>query len=70
MAFRENCSFLVKNRSDQCERAKNEIKSKHNSEFGSFQKAVTNGDGAWMTRGRHSQNFIKITHLRKWCIFL
>ena len=42
---------------NQCERAKDEMRSKADSEFGSFRKAVTNGDGVWMTRGHHSQNF-------------
>ena len=42
---------------EQCERAKQEMKSKPDGDFGSFKKAVTNGDGAWMTRDHHSQNF-------------
>ena len=42
---------------EQCERAKAEMKSKPDDELGSFKRAVTNADGAWMTRGHHSQNF-------------
>ena len=47
---------------DQCDLAKGEMKSKPDDETGSFKRAVTNGDGAWMTRGSHSQNFT--FHLR------
>ena len=42
---------------EQCEIAKKEMKSKAATELGSFQNTVTNADGAWMTRGHHSQNF-------------
>ena len=42
---------------EQCERAKAEMKSIPDDELGSFKRAVTNADGAWMTRGHHSQNF-------------
>ncbi len=46
---------------EQCELAKEAMKeamkAKPNSELSSFQNAVTIADGAWMTRGHHSQNF-------------
>ena len=42
---------------EQCELAKQKMKEKPAAEFGSFQNAVTTADGAWLTRGHHSQNF-------------
>ena len=42
---------------EQCARAKAQMKSKPDEELGSFKRAVTNADGAWMTRGHFSQNF-------------
>jgi hypothetical protein len=42
---------------EQYKLAKEAMKAKPNSELGSFQNAVTIADGAWMTRGHHSQNF-------------
>ena len=39
---------------NQCEKVKDEMRSKPDSEFGGFRKAVTNGNGIWMTRGHHS----------------
>ena len=33
------------------------MKAAPSSEVGSWEKAVTEADGAWMTRGFHSQNF-------------
>ena len=42
---------------DQYAKAKAEMKSKPDDELGSFKRAITNADGAWMTRGHHSQNF-------------
>ena len=41
----------------QCEVAKQEMKNAPPDEIGSWQRAVTVADGAWMTRGHHSQNF-------------
>ena len=43
---------------EQCDKGKAEMKSKLDNELGSFRKDVTNADGAWMTWGHHSQNFI------------
>ena len=42
---------------EQCREAKEAMKQRPSSELGSFQNAVTIADGAWMTRGFHSQNF-------------
>ena len=42
---------------EQCELAKEQMKLKPVAELGSFKNAVTIADGAWMTRGFHSQNF-------------
>ena len=42
---------------EQCELAKQKMKEKPAAELGSFQNAVTTADGAWLTRGHHSQNF-------------
>ena len=53
---------------DQCERAKDELKSKPDDEIGSFKKAVTSADGVWMTRGHHSQNFSGTTSPMRYCI--
>ena len=41
----------------QCELAKKAMKLKPASEHDSFQNAITIADGAWMTRGYHSQSF-------------
>ena len=41
----------------QCEIAKEEMKKAPSGEIGSWDRAVTVADGAWMTRGHHSQNF-------------
>ena len=41
----------------QCELAKQEMKKAPPDEIGSWQRAVTVADGAWMTRGHHSQHF-------------
>ena len=41
----------------QCNLAKAEMKSKDPDELGSWQRAVTVADGAWLTRGHFSQNF-------------
>ena len=40
-----------------CTEARETRKKKNPSEYGSWKKAVTLADGAWMTRGHHSQNF-------------
>ena len=42
---------------EQCELGKKEMKAAPQDEIGSWKKAVTVADGAWMTRGFHSQNF-------------
>ena len=42
---------------EQCEIAKKEMKKAPSNEIGSWDRAVTVADGAWMTRGHHSQNF-------------
>ena len=39
-----------------CEEAKQEMKDLPRSELGSWSRAVTAGDGVWLTRGHHSQN--------------
>ena len=40
-----------------CEEAKIEMKSLNQDELGSWSRAVTSADGAWMTRGHFSKNF-------------
>ena len=40
-----------------CEEAKTEMKTMNQDELGSWSRAVTSADGAWMTRGHHSKNF-------------
>ena len=42
---------------EHCELAKQSMKEKPAARLGSFQNAVTTADGAWLTRGHHSQNF-------------
>ncbi len=42
---------------EQCDLAKEQMKAKPAAEIGSFENAVTTADGAWLTRGFHSQNF-------------
>ena len=42
---------------EQCDLAKNRMKAKAPTELGSWERAVTVADGAWQTRGHHSQNF-------------
>ena len=39
-----------------CQEAKEEMKAMKPSELGSWERAVTSGDAAWLTRGYHSQN--------------
>ena len=41
---------------EMCEAAKQEMKDMPQSELGSWSRAVTAGDGVWLTRGHHSQN--------------
>ena len=41
---------------EMCTAAKDEMKSQDPSTVGSWQRAVTTSDGAWLTRGRFSQN--------------
>ena len=41
---------------EMCEEAKQEMKDMDPSEIGSWERAVTMGDAAWLTRGFHSQN--------------
>ena len=40
-----------------CEEAKTEMQTMNQDELGSWSRAVTSADGAWMTRGFHSKNF-------------
>ena len=47
---------------EQCEIAKKEMKKAPSSNIGSWDRAVTVADGAWMTRGHHSQNFTFHVH--------
>ena len=42
---------------EQCELPKQKMKEKPAAELGSFQNAVMIADGAWLTRGHHSQTF-------------
>ena len=42
--------------SEVCTAAKNEMKALDSSTVGSWQRAITTSDGAWLTRGRFSQN--------------
>ena len=42
---------------NQCELGKREMQSAPPDQIGSWNRAVTVGDGAWQTRGHHSQNF-------------
>ena len=42
---------------EQCRIAKEEMKQAPSSEIGSWDRAANVADGAWMTRGHHSQNF-------------
>ena len=41
---------------EMCEEAKQDMKCMDPSEIGSWERAVTMGDAAWLTRGFHSQN--------------
>ena len=41
---------------EQCEEAKQEMKSMPQGDVGSWSRAVTVGDGVWLTRGSHSRN--------------
>ena len=41
---------------EMCEMAKGDMKSLDPSAVGSWQRAITTSDGAWLTRGRYSQN--------------
>ena len=40
----------------QCELGKREMQSAPTDQIGSWNRAVTVGDGVWQTRGHHSQN--------------
>ena len=40
-----------------CEEAKTEMQTMNQDDLGSWSRAVTSADGAWMTRGFHSKNF-------------
>ena len=42
---------------EMCSESREAMKSKKPDELGSWKKAVTVADGAWMTRGYHSKNF-------------
>ena len=48
---------LLRGLDEQFELGKKEMKPAPQDEIGSWKKAVTVADGAWMTRGFHSQNF-------------
>ena len=49
---------IVKEMVDRmCEEAKTDMKTMNQDELGSWSRAVTSADGAWMTRGHHSKNF-------------
>ena len=39
-----------------CEEAKTVMKNMNQDELGSWSRAVTSADGAWMTHGHHSKN--------------
>ena len=41
---------------EMCNSAKEEMKMLEPSVVGSLQKAITSSDGAWLTRGKFSQN--------------
>ena len=41
---------------DMCDEAKQQMKDMPQDHLGSWSRAVTTGDGVWLTRGRHSQN--------------
>ena len=41
---------------EMCEEAKSDMKQMNPSTLGSWKRAVTTADGAWMTRGYHSSN--------------
>lgn len=42
---------------DMCNEAKDEMKAIPDDALGSFKRAITTSDGAWLTRGHHSKNF-------------
>ena len=42
---------------EQCSKVKEEMKEKPEEEVGSWRRAITSGDGVWLTRGFFSQNF-------------
>lgn len=41
---------------EMCEMGKNEMKTLNPTTVGSWQRAITTSDGAWLTRGKFSQN--------------
>ena len=41
---------------DQCKEAKDDMKALPATQLGSWERAVTVSDGAWLTRGHHSRN--------------
>ena len=47
---------------EQCEEAKQEMKSMPQGKVGSWSRAVTIGDGVWLTRGSHSRNAYYTVH--------
>ena len=61
---------------EQCRIAKEEMKPAPFSEIGSWDRAATVADGAWMTRGQHFQNFTfhvrdyvrkSVLHYQRYC---
>ncbi len=59
--FQDTIRFMlpvVKKMVDEmCTEAREAMKKKKKEELGSWERAVTVADGAWMTRGHHSENF-------------
>ena len=54
---------VIKKMADEmCEEAKSDLKSMDLAQLGSWSRAVTAADGAWMTRGYHSKNAIFSMH--------
>ena len=53
--------MLYKIQLTECVKIK-QIKTMNQDEFGSWSRAVTSADGAWMTHGHHSKNFTFSIH--------
>ena len=54
VSFGVDASPCTEHGYEQCELAKQKMKEKLAAELGSFRKAVTTADGAWLTRGHHN----------------